>query len=818
VTVLAMTVLAFAALAVGVGFTVAEPPDALERKVADAERHLYYRITHASGPTFELTGEETSVRFVVLALVPGTYDPARELEVGVRVELAGYGWKRDLFARARQSKARAVPDHGGMWLDENTFSLHRGLEFTDDRAFTVPLPAIAAGAILKVTLLGDAAEGIVRASTRVERTSVARRLEALRPADREHAASQLGFSPWDHVEASNELAMLRFVERKLSAEGEEGEDYEIREVYTTGFRTRESAEAARGIAIAPGRDAAVNVIGPASIELGIEREDVLDATAATVTVAMLGEGAAVSPIDIAMPARDGRTKRRLDVPAGVYTLTLSATRGARIDLDGPSQAVLAARPGSPLAPDVQRIATYVVGPSSEPVRVALAGPDDAYGRVVRVDVPALAATEVTLSLDAIDANGTSLATTTTKIESELSRFEVAQLYGKLEASVSEPIVVRLVAPRGARELRIRTDAPALVAMSAPIGAATPDVLDAPYADVVLPVLLWRYARFASRGWIPIRAANHASLVPERLAAVAAQARLETRVAPPTPEQVGTSLAPAEKLERQTVVERVAADAIATWSRANYTRLVPGKPIALDFSRSPDRANITYAVDDDAIGATLTVELDGRTVEDHVMSSTGGKIDLPRGTTGTHTLLVKTSAKARVLLDRPPAKGSSGELIALRTVYRVSDDGKAFRVKVTKHGTAPENVNFVFYTPRAVDTAQVRLVVDNAAPHRAEGVALAKWTIADRTLVLPPADHPATLGFTDVGRGGPLYPHLVAIALGDDLAPGTHEITVRVAASRARPIWGRFFVLDGGTSAPRAVQWRDTDDLSAGDGE
>jgi hypothetical protein len=72
--------------------------------------------------------------------------------------------------------------------------------------------------------------------------------------------------------------------------------------------------------------------------------------------------------------------------------------------------------------------------------------------------------------------------------------------------------------------------------------------------------------------------------------------------------------------------------------------------------------------------------------------------------------------------------------------------------------------------------------------------------------------------SDVGRGGPLYPHLVAIALGDDLAPGTHEIAVRIAAPRARPIWGRFFVLDGGTSAPRALQWRDTDDLSAGDGE
>ena len=410
IAVLAATLLAFAALAVAVGITANEPPDVLERKVADAERHLYYRITHASGPTFELTGEETSVQLVVHAMVPGaTFDPARELEVGVRVELAGTGWKRDLFARARQSKARPVPDHGGMWLDENTFSLRRGFQFTDDRQFTVPLPAITAGTVLRVTLLGDAPEGIVRASTPFERSSIVRRLEALRPADRQHAAAQLGFVPWDHVAASRELAMLRFAERKLSAEGEEGEDYEIREVYTTGFRTREATAATRGIAIAPGRDAAINVVGPASIDVAIEREDVLDATPGAVTAAMLGEGAAVAPIEIALPPRDGRVQRTLSVPQGVYTVALVATRGARVEVDGPAQAALAARPGAPLAPDVQRITTYLAGPNDEAVRVQIAGPDDAYGRVIRVDVRPLNAQEVKLTLRAADGGGMTLA-------------------------------------------------------------------------------------------------------------------------------------------------------------------------------------------------------------------------------------------------------------------------------------------------------------------------------------------------------------------------------------------------------------------------
>ena len=375
--------------------------------------------------------------------------------------------------------------------------------------------------------------------------------------------------------------------------------------------------------------------------------------------------------------------------------------------------------------------------------------------------------------------------------------------------------MRFVVPVGTRELRISTDAPALVAMSAPIGPATPDVLDVPYADVTLPTLVWRYARFASRGWIPVRAINHAALMPERIANVAAQARLETRVAPPAPEQVGTSLAPVEHLEKQTIIERVDGSALATWSGANYTRLSAGKRISLDFSKTPDRANINYTVDSDAVGGTLFISLDGKPLIEHVLTTTGGKIDLPRGLTGTHTLLVDTTVKARLLVDRPPASGSA-DLVALRTVYRVPDDGRTFKVRVTKRGTAHENINLVFYTPRAVETASLRISIDGTAPKRAERVMITKWSIADRTLVLPPADHPQSLGFTDVSREGPLFPHLVAVSLGDDLAPGTHELSVAITGSR--PIWGRFFVLDGGTSVPRAVQWRSTDDQSAGGGE
>jgi hypothetical protein len=824
IAVLAATIMVFAGLAVLVGFTVSLPPDVLERKVAAAERHLYYRITHTTGPVFELNGDETSLRLIVHAVVPGAvYDPARELELGVRVELLqGTPWRRDLYTRARQSKARPMTEHG-LWLDENTFSLHRGIELTDDRQLVVPLPAsVSAGTKVRVTLLGDVHEGIVRAYTPVVRSNVDRRVAAMRAVDREHVAAQLGVGPWDHVAATRELASLRFAEHRLSAEGEEGKDYEIREVYTTGFRIRDDRVVESGVLIAEDRSAAINVIGPAELEVVAERVDPLDRAGASLVANLLGEAPPIAPVQLALAPGGATARRTISIPSGVFTLSLAASRPTRIELTTKSTAsvTLAGHAGSPVVPDVQRLTTYLAKPDGEPLKVALAGPDDQLGRAVRIDVRPLAAREVTLALEAIDDNKHSLASVTTKVESQLSQFDLAQLPDQQEARVGEPVAVRFVVPAGGRELRIRSDAPAVVTISTPLATST-DVIAPPYDRIALTTLVWRYARFAERSWLTMRPSNLDMLGSERVVTVLAQARLEPRQVPPPPESVGTTLAPSERLERQTMIERVAAedvaDVLAHWSASHHTRLVPGKRLTLDFSRAPDRPSVAYYAarpDADVVGETVTLKLDGEPLPTAVLGSTGGAIDLPRGLTGTHTLEVETTAPVRLLVDRPPVSGGA-ELYALRTVYRVPDHGEAFHIKVTKRSTGTETVNVVLYTPNAVDPrTTIRALIDRGVPERAEGVALTKWTIADRTVPLPVSDRPASVGFTDVARGGPLRPHLLAIALGDDVLPGTHALELRVTG--ARPIWGRFFLLDGGTQrGARAVQWRDVDEPSAG---
>src|SRR5262249_5327885 len=140
----------------------------------------------------------------------------------------------------------------------------------------------------------------------------------------------------------------------------------------------------------------------------------------------------------------------------------------------------------------------------------------------------------------------------------------------------------------------------------------------------------------------------------------------------------------------------------------------------------------------------------------------------------------TAAKVRMLIDRPPAAGAGAELYALRSVYRI-DAGRTVRVSVVKHGPAPQNVNIVVYarTAAADPNAPVRVVIDGGAPPRLPGVAVLRWTLADRTLPMPPADRAGTLGFANT-RGGAMQPRLIVIALGDHLPAGTHTIDLSVA--------------------------------------
>jgi hypothetical protein len=828
--VLALVLAGFGVLGWQVHSVLQDPIDPLEQKTAAAERYLYYRITQTKGPRFKLTGEEEVLRFVSHAVAPSglPYDPIFEVEYGLRFEIFAGGkslWSHSIYTRSRQSKARPYLQ---TWLDENAFSLESKLELTDDRIMIVPMPPeIPAGAELQLTLIG-ATDGAVRGYMQTARSELLKelRLEVMAPADRQRFAERSSFEPWDRLPEAARNAVLRSVQHRLSAMGKEDDDYETRVIYTSGFRLPPAPPielVAPGVMVSALRSAAVNVTGPAVLTLRANRAPPVvpipgmpvppvETGPAKVTAAIVHDAEVVPP-PIAFEA-PGFTK--LAIPAGTVTLTLATTSvtGVVVELTAPEGTNVAfGTLVPPLVPEEQVIPGYLAN-AQTPVIAAIEGPDDLLARTLRVDVRPLADASVPLltpitaklTLETADAQGKVIATTTAEVATIRAQFEQLQLFAKQTAPIAEPIGFRFIVPPGGKQLRVRSDKPAMVQFYSPIEMSPPfDELDVPFKDVIALTTMWRYARYADRGWLPLRAANHLALTPERTVKLAAYTRLEKRIIPPEIE--ADAVNPEGRPDRQVAIERLdAVRARQSWEPGFYLRLEPGQATRVDFSKSPAQPEIQYWAPEAMLGKTIDIAIDGDPVDSHRVTATRGRIKLP-GLSGVHAVSASGAAGSRLLIDRPPVTWR-GELYAMRTVFRMD---KTLRLRVNKRSKEPVNLDIMVYARGAGPRPGVMFhaTIDGGKPERIAGVALQQWTLAERHLPLEASQKDAIAGFAGVGDRGKLYPRLFVVSLGDDLPNGTHTVDVRISGDRE--VWGRIFTLSAGKAeVPRALQWRDVD--------
>ena len=828
--VLALVLVGFGLLGWRVHAVLQEPIDPLEQKTAAAERYLYYRVTQAKGPRFKLTGEEEVLRFVSHAVVPSglPYDPIFEVEYGLRFEIFAGGkslWSHSIYTRSRQSKARP---YLATWLDENAFSLESKLELTDDRIMIVPMPPdVPAGAEMQLTLIG-ATDGAVRGYMQTARSELLKelRIEVMAPVDRQRFAERSSFEPWDRLPEAARNAVLRSVQHRLSAIGKEDDDYETRVIYTSGFRlppTPPIELIAPGVMVTALRSAAVNITGPVQLTLRANRAPPVVPipgmpvppveTGSTKVTAALVNDAEVLPPPITFEA-PGFTK--LAIPAGVVTLTLTtpSVTGVVVEISPPEgKNVAFGDLVPPLTPEEQVIPGYLAN-AQAPVIAAIEGPDDLLARTLRIDVrpladasiPLLTPITAKLTLETADARGKVIATTTAEVATIRAQYEQLQLFAKQTATISEPIGFRFIVPPGGKQVRVRSDKPAMVQFYSPIEMSPPfDELDVPFKDVVALTTMWRYARYADRGWLPLRAANHLALTPDRTVKLAAYTRLEKRIIPPEIE--ADAVDPEGRPDRQVAIERLdPVRARQSWDPGFFLRLEPGQSARVDFSKSPAQPEIQYWAPEAMLGKSIDIAIDGDPVDSHRVTATRGRIKLPR-LSGVHAISATGATGVRLLVDRPPVGGRS-ELYAMRTVYRMD---KTLRLRVNKRSKEPVNLDVMVYARGAGERpgTMFHATIDGGKPERIAGVALQQWTLAERHLPLPASEKDPIAGFAGVGDRGKLYPRLFVVSLGDDLPNGTHTVDIRISGDRE--VWGRIFTLAAGKSdVPRAIQWRDVD--------
>lgn len=808
--VLLVTIGLFGGLAWKVARTLDAPPDPFEAKVAAAKRFLYYVVEPDSGPDFALTGKERVLHILSHAVLPPlAYDPARQVVYGFRLTLLSGGketWRHDVYTRSRQSKS-GVSD--GRWLTENAFALDPRLQVGDDRTIVVRFPfPVGAGTRLRVRLLGEPREALVRLYAVEPRPRADLALSRLSPADREALTTQLSFTPWDRLDAGERLARLKTREVRIAAAGEEGADHRTRTLYFTGFRLPGAESvAAPPLLVTPARGLAVNVVGPGNLLLTLARAAPGDAAAA-LAVRSLGEGEEPPPQALDVPKETIAVTRVLPVAAGLHSLQLTtdAREGAIVSLaaDGGLRPFF----GPTLAPDEISLDAALVEPGGEPTPIDIAGPDDALTRIVRFDVRFLAADAAAtplvgaLSVDILDERGGLVGRQTISLGNIPSPLEKAILPGGpggQEQGVTEPASVRLIVPPRGKRVVVRTQARALLrAFSLLTLAAAPDGFDAPYRDAVLVKTMWRYAPLDERSWVPLRLP--APL--ERQARLVAQVRLEPSPAQLAPPASGTAIAPEGAPERQLVLERLRPDEPWQEGQGMMTGVALNRKIA--FQHRGGAASLPYWVMGPAeanLGEEVAVKVDGAEAAAFRVTSTRGQWQLPPLPAGAHTLEIRTDAPSlRVLLDQP----GGGERFALRNVYPAS---RPLRVTVHKPSAAPLALDIIAYAPApGPDPGTVFDVsIDGGAPRRLEGVLVSQITSSGKRMPLPPADRPPIVGFADAREPGAWHPRLLAVGLGDDLAPGPHQVTV-TQRSGARA-WVRFFALADAQKPEQAFQMR-----------
>src|SRR5690606_5849077 len=149
---------------------------------------------------------------------------------------------------------------------------------------------------------------------------------SLAPEAARELVDRLTWRDWHQLPEDERRVKLSQIWERLAAEGEPGLDYQTLSIYETGFRLpRGSKTDARRLEVDRWRSLAINLIGPAELELRVFGDA---GEAASLEIHRRG----LDGVTHGYP-RHGASVRPLAIPEGVHTLFIESERRLELELE-----------------------------------------------------------------------------------------------------------------------------------------------------------------------------------------------------------------------------------------------------------------------------------------------------------------------------------------------------------------------------------------------------------------------------------------------------------------------------------------------------
>ena len=383
------------------------------------------------------------------------------------------------------------------------------------------------------------------------------------------------------------------------------------------------------------------------------------------------------------------------------------------------------------------------------------------------------------------------------------------------------------------------------------------IVGLPFREYSGEEMIWRYPPLDTRTWFPMRPTNYDDLQDiEAVADLHAQVRIQPRGPgsgrgrgkwkgdPDLDDRLANELSgddgwdpgpwvtlqPRGIHRRRSLLEELDEDAAKRfadrWSGSLFTELWPKRKLVADLGAiGPAAPELHWDVHPRVLGREIELDIDGETYL-HRIEETRGRWKLPV-TRGRHDLRMRLDAANEdyeIWLDRPVLVASPP--VSRRRVVHELTNRLVF--PLIKRGPEALTVNVVLYIPTRRERVEVALSVDDGAPMRREGQPLERLSRAERSYTIDTVaaydeqdraqDDRVKIRYVDVEGSNqlPLDVVTVQITLGEDVVPGSHQVTIELLEGDR--VWARAFHRGIPSRAKPAASWTEVTDERPGAGK